>query len=64
MRALSVLPVLSLVVLFSFSMLGCTKEVVRETIVQKDSIIIRKDSIITKQDVLKLFQKKMEFSES
>lgn len=68
MRALSVLPVLSLVVLFSLSMLSCTKEVVRETIVQKDSIIIRKDSIIirkdsiiTKQDVLKLLQKKWSF---
>lgn len=61
MKVLSV----TLLVITTFLILSCQKEVVKETItkvdsiiVRRDSIIIRRDSIIIRQDIPRLFQRR------
>ena len=59
MNKISSIAIVVLCAIFSLSLVSCTKEIIKETVVQKDSIIIRRDSIIIKkQDVVKFLKKK------
>ncbi|GEM_PF-3451702 len=59
MNRISSVATVVLCAIFFLSLISCTKEIIKETVVQKDSIIVRRDSIIIKkQDVAKFLKKK------
>ncbi len=57
MKLLTPIPLLVCSFALFLSLFSCTKEIIKETIIQKDSIIIRRDSIIIRKDSIIIVEK-------